>query len=33
MSDIFVFKFEEVEGKSNLHLRDTPTKSGQKKGI
>lgn len=33
MSDIFLFKFEEVEGKSNLYLRDTPTKSGQKKGI
>lgn len=29
MSDIFLFKFEEVEG----YLRDTPTKSGQKKGI
>jgi hypothetical protein len=33
LKDVFLFKFDDIKGKKNLYLRDTPTKNGQIKGI
>jgi hypothetical protein len=33
LSQIFLFTFEEIEGKKNIYIRDTPPKNNQTKGI